>query len=71
MDEFQAGSTSVLSTYEAARFIGVSPRTLMNWRWRRIGPSFMKYGDGNGAVRYLVSDLREWLQRHIRRGRER
>jgi predicted site-specific integrase-resolvase len=34
---------------EVAEFLKVSPRTLAQWRWRKIGPPWTKVG---GRVRY-------------------
>ena len=42
----------------AAEFIGVMPRTLENWRARRIGPKFLSYS--RRMVRYRVADLLLW-----------
>jgi hypothetical protein len=45
----------LLSTTEAGRLLGVSPRTLEDWRLRGGGPLFRKIG--RRIVRYLLSDL--------------
>lgn len=45
----------LLSTAEAGRLLGVSPRTLEDWRLRGGGPLFRKLG--RRLVRYLSSDL--------------
>lgn len=54
----------------AAERIGVSPKTLANWRWRRVGPAFIKLGDprGRGAVRYEIPAIEAWLAAHRRNG---
>jgi hypothetical protein len=44
---------------EAARILGVEPRTLETWRLKRIGPPFFAYS--RRCVRYRLSDLQEWL----------
>jgi len=51
----------LLTTLEAARFLGISPGTLQNMRWRKEGPAFVQVG--KQAVRYLLSDLREFVER--------
>jgi len=48
------------STKEAARLLGVSHRTLEDWRQTGCGPRFQKWGR---QVRYLRSDLIEFLNR--------
>ncbi len=53
---------------EAARILGVSVKTLSNWRWRQIGPPYLKYTGRHGSVRYLLSDLAAWQQAHRRSG---
>jgi hypothetical protein len=45
---------------EAARILGLSHKTLNNWRVQGLGPRFLKYGQRGGAVRYLVADLHAW-----------
>ena len=38
------------SEREAAKTLGVDIKTLSNWRWRGVGPSFIKFP--SGGVRY-------------------
>jgi predicted DNA-binding transcriptional regulator AlpA len=52
-----------LRTQEAARFIGLSYRTLEKHRSRGTGPKFSKVG---GRIIYAVSDLREWAELRAR-----
>lgn len=47
---------------EAARFIGRRPRTLKNWRARRIGPAYHR--TSQNTVTYKVSDLAAWMDQH-------
>lgn len=44
---------------EAARILGLAVQTLRNWRFKRIGPSYLKIG--RRAVRYQMSDLLEYI----------
>jgi hypothetical protein len=53
-----------LRAKEAARFIGVSCRTLEKHRICGTGPKYMKVG---GRIIYAVTDLREWAERGARR----
>jgi hypothetical protein len=46
---------SLMDTVDAAEVLGVSPRTLGDWRWRGGGPVFFKLG--RRMVRYRMDDL--------------
>ena len=46
-----------LRTHEAARLLGLSPRTLEKYRCHGSGPTFRKLG---GRVVYAVADLNAW-----------
>ena len=48
-----------LTADEAAEHIGVEPKTLTNWRSRRVGPPFYRHGR---KPRYLLSEVDEWLK---------
>ena len=52
--------TRYLRTPEAARFLGVSPRTLEKHRCYGTGPEFLKLG---GRVVYQIDDLTAWAAR--------
>jgi DNA-binding transcriptional MerR regulator len=51
----EAPSGFILDTPDAAELLGISPRTLEDWRWRGIGPPFYKLG--RRIVRYRAEDL--------------
>ena len=44
---------------EAGAILGVSPKTLANWRTGDYGPPWTRAGK---VVRYLESDLVEWME---------
>ena len=44
---------------QAAALLGVSRRTLANWRWLREGPRFLKLG--KRCVRYQRCDLEQFI----------
>lgn len=46
-----------LTTAHAAHFLGLSPKTLANWRVRGVGPAFRRFGR---AVRYQYAELKRW-----------
>ena len=54
----------LLSTTEAAHFLGVSPRTLEDWRLRGGPLPFRKLG--RRLVRYLASDLLTFVREAAR-----
>ncbi|MFC3816627.1 helix-turn-helix transcriptional regulator [Lysobacter sp. GCM10012299] len=50
-------NTRPLSEREAADRLGLSPRTLQDWRRRSCGPAFLKLGK---RVAYRPTDLDEY-----------
>lgn len=51
----------LLTPAEAAALLGVSVRTLEDWRYRRTGPPWVRLG---GQARYEPSELRRHLDRN-------
>ena len=51
----------MLTTGEAARYLGLAPATLNKWRVYRTGPRFLKLGR---AVRYRRADLDAYVASH-------
>ena len=47
-----------LTEREASALLGISMKTLQNWRWRGMKPRFIKM---HGCVRYSVEDLLEFV----------
>ena len=58
------GGGRLLSTAEAGALLGISPRTLEDWRLRGGGPMFRKLG--RRIVRYLASDLMAFVEASAR-----
>jgi predicted DNA-binding transcriptional regulator AlpA len=54
---------TLLNTTEAARYCGLSPRTLEQRRRARVDPRFIKLGR---LVKYRLRDLDEWIARSLR-----
>jgi predicted DNA-binding transcriptional regulator AlpA len=54
---------SAMRPEQVAARVGVEVKTLANWRWRGVGPAFIKLGSpgGRGAVRYEASEIEAWL----------
>jgi len=55
--------TRLLTTAEAAEYIGSTAQTLEGWRARRKGPRFVK--PSAKFVRYRIADLDEWAAQHL------
>jgi hypothetical protein len=54
----------LLTTAEAAAYLGRSPRTLQNWRNNlRTGP---RYSGVRNGIRYRLSDLDAWISANTR-----
>jgi predicted DNA-binding transcriptional regulator AlpA len=52
-----------LRTPEAARFLGLSPRTPEKHRTYGTGPTYRKLG---GRIVYALDDLKQWADRGVR-----
>jgi len=48
----------LIGNNEAAKLIGVAPETLVQWRYQKRGPCFLKVGR---LVWYRRADLAAWL----------
>jgi hypothetical protein len=51
-----------VDTEQAARIIHIEPGTLQVWRYRKRGPSYVRYS--HRCVRYKLSDVLAWIERH-------
>lgn len=52
----------MLRSREAARMIGISPRTLAKWRHRGVSPQCVRLG--YNLVVYRLSDIDAWIREH-------
>lgn len=50
-----------LAEPDAARYIGYTPSALRLWRREGRGPSYVRHGR---SIRYLATDLDEWIAAH-------
>ena len=48
-----------LTTEQAAKYLGLSKRTLQDWRCDQVGPPFIVFGPRN--VKYDCVDLDAWV----------
>lgn len=55
--------SSLISQHQAAAFLGISHKTLVNWRFQSRGPAYVKLGKGKTAkIAYLQEDLEKFVQ---------
>jgi hypothetical protein len=59
-----AALLEVVTPKAAARALGVAEKTLANWRAAALGPPYLKYGNRNGPVRYVLTELITWRDAH-------
>lgn len=52
-----------MDQHEVAKMLGVSAKTLEYWRWRKIGPKFIKIGR---LARYRMSDVIIYINAMVR-----
>lgn len=71
LSELGTDPDQTLTPNEAAKFLGVSVKTLNNWRSKGRGPAYVKYagaidglGRQRGNVTYRLGDLREFVAGH-------
>lgn len=62
---YQDETLILMDTEEAAKFLTIKPNTLEIWRMKKDLPQ-PKYVKIGGAVRYRVSDLRDFLEQQTR-----
>jgi hypothetical protein len=56
----------LVGTTEAARLLGVAPKSLREWRCQRTGPPALKMGAGRQArVFYKLSSLEAWIRSSV------
>jgi len=58
----QSTSSTVLTTRQAAAYLGVSKVTLERWRMQGIGPRYVKHGR---YVRYRLHDLERFFEENV------
>jgi len=51
----------LLSSDEAASYLGISPVTLAVWRSKKRGPKYIKVG---GCVKYSTADLENFIKKN-------
>ena len=56
---------TLLGPADVATYLGVTEKTLAQWRWLRRGPRWVKVG---GRIRYRWADVEKWLDEQARGG---
>ena len=52
----------LLTERDAAKYLAISDYLLQIWRWKHVGPRWIRVGGPNGrAIRYRLSDLEQYL----------
>lgn len=54
-----------MNSADAADYLGLSPKTLQNWRVKGDGPPYVRHGQTGGRVSYRVVDLDAYLEEHL------
>lgn len=55
----------ILTPAELAGYLGVAPKTLSNWRSKRLGPTPLRAGH---VIRYRKCDVEAWLDEQVEAG---
>jgi excisionase family DNA binding protein len=55
--------TPLLTPTEVAKELGLPPRTVEQWRYRNLGPRYVKVGR---HVRYRPADIDVWIEQQVR-----
>lgn len=56
----------LLTTREVEIMLGLSPNVLSQWRYRGIGPAYIKLGCSHASpVRYSQEAVEAWLAAHM------
>ncbi len=57
------GPTGAVAPNEAAHYLGLSVKTLANWRSLGNGPAYVRYGS-SGRVAYRIKDLDAFMAKN-------
>ena len=64
MATHETDSIFLIDSKEAAFVLGISSRTLANWRSRSKGPAYIRFGKNRSPVMYRLCDVEDWLIEH-------
>ena len=57
--------TKLWTEKQVGEYLGLTTRTIRQYRFDGTGPKFMKSPGIKGAVRYRPSDVEEWVKERI------
>lgn len=57
-------SVFLVDSKEAASILGISSRTLANWRYEGRGPAYVRLGKNHSPVMYRPCDVEDWIIEH-------
>lgn len=63
MTSLEVKLPKMLTTEDAANYLGLSRRTLEGMRWKKDGPKYVKM---NRAIRYRIKDLEAYIEARIK-----
>ena len=58
-------SVGAMPSVRAAAYVGISPKTLSNWRALGEGPVYARLGKSGARIVYRVADLDQYLADHL------
>lgn len=67
IDESMQRPPRLLNENEAGKYLGISGRTLRDWRDKGIGPEYVKLEDNEKLTRYDIKELDRYIDEHPRR----
>lgn len=67
IDESMQRPPRLLGENEAGKYLGVSGRTLRDWRDKGIGPEYLKLEGNEKLTRYDIKELDKYIDEHPRR----
>ena len=60
----ETDSIFLIDSQETAFMLGISSRTLANWRCKGRGPAYIRLGKKRSPVMYRLSDVQDWIVEH-------
>lgn len=67
IDESMQRPPRLLNENEAGKYLGISGRTLRDWRDKGIGPEYVRLEGNEKLTRYDIKELDRYIDEHPRR----
>ena len=61
----QYDDNALMDTAQAAEYLNMTERFMIDTRWKGDGPRYIKIGGKFGRVRYRRADLDAWVEQHV------